>query len=109
MNGRGAISLPVFIPRKAQQHAQRNSEGRKTRAQIVPKIDWLEATAKHEVWWATRSWKLCTRSWTLIIGSNVCEESGTETRKKQGVPMGESDGGNHQVSNFREWERWQML
>ena len=31
------------------------------------------------------------------------------TWKRQGVPVGESDGGNHQVSNFREWEHWQML
>ena len=33
--------------------------GRKTRAQIVPKIDWLKSAAKHKVWWATRSWKMC--------------------------------------------------
>ena len=32
---------------------------RKTRAQIVPKIDWLKSAAKHKVWWATRSWKMC--------------------------------------------------
>ena len=33
------FDLPLYIPRKAEQHAQRNSAGRKTRAQIVPKFE----------------------------------------------------------------------